>query len=194
VPPRRSILFLSVTAEEQGLLGSQYYSEHPLYPLVDTAANINMDVMNALGRTRDIIMIGRGSSTLDAVVDAVARELGRTVKPDQEPEKGFFYRSDHFNFVRQGVPAFDPEGGVDYIGRPEGWGLQQKERYTREDYHKPSDVVKPDWDFSGAVEDMQLYFLVGYRIANEPRMPEWKPGAEFKTKREAALRAAGKIK
>jgi len=194
VPPRRSILFLSVTAEEQGLLGSQYYSEHPLYPLTDTAANINMDVMNALGRTRDIIMIGRGSSTLDAVVDAAAQEQGRSVKPDQQPEKGFFYRSDHFNFVRQGVPAFDPEGGVDYIGRPEGWGLQQKERYTREDYHKPSDVVKPDWDFSGAVEDMQLYFLVGYRVANEPKVPEWKPGAEFKAKREAALRAAGKLK
>ena len=194
VPPRRSILFLSVTAEEQGLLGSQYYAEHPLYPLADTAADINMDVMNALGRTRDIIMIGRGSSTLDEVVDAAAREQGRTVKPDLEPEKGYFYRSDHFNFVHQGVPAFDPEGGVDYIGRPEGWGLQQKERYTREDYHKPSDTVKPDWDLSGAVEDMQLYFLVGYRVANEPKLPEWKPGAEFKAKREAMLRAAGKLK
>ena len=194
VPPRRSILFLSVTAEEQGLLGSEYYSEHPLYPLTDTAADINMDVVNALGRTRDIIMIGRGSSTLDAVVDAAAQEQGRTVKPDQEPEKGFFYRSDHFNFVREGVPAFDPEGGVDYIGRPEGWGLQQRQRYTREDYHKPSDVVKPDWDLSGAVEDMQLYFLVGYRVANEPKLPEWKPGAEFKAKREAMLKAAGKLK
>jgi len=194
VPPRRSILFLSVTAEEQGLLGSQYYSVHPLYPMTDTAADINMDVMNALGRTSDIIMIGRGSSTLDEVVDAAAKDQGRTVKPDQEPEKGFFYRSDHFNFVRQGVPAFDPDGGVDYVGRPEGWGMQQKERYTREDYHKPSDVVKSDWDFSGAVEDMQLYFMVGYRIANESRLPEWKPGAEFKARREAALRAAGKLK
>ena len=194
VPPRRSILFLSVTAEEQGLLGSQYYAEHPLYPLADTAVDINMDVMNALGRTRDIIMIGRGSSTLDEVVDAAAREQGRTVKPDLEPEKGYFYRSDHFNFVHQGVPAFDPEGGVDYIGRPDGWGMQQRERYTREDYHKPSDKVKPDWDLSGAVEDMQLYFLVGYRIANDAKLPEWKPGAEFKAKREAMLRAAGKGK
>jgi len=194
VPPRRSILFLSVTAEEQGLLGSRYYSEHPLYPLADTAADINMDVMNALGRTRDIVMIGRGSSTLDEVVDAAAHEQGRTVKPDLEPEKGFFYRSDHFNFVHQGVPAFDPEGGVDYIGRPDGWGLQQKQRYTRDDYHKPSDNVKSDWDFSGAVEDMQLYFLVGYRVANEAKLPAWKPGAEFKAKRETMLRAAGKLK
>jgi Zn-dependent M28 family amino/carboxypeptidase len=194
VPPRRSILFLSVTAEEQGLLGSRYYSEHPLYPLADTAVDINMDVMNALGRTRDIVMIGRGSSTLDEVVDAAAHEQGRTVKPDLEPEKGFFYRSDHFNFVHQGVPAFDPEGGVDFIGRPEGWGLQQKQRYTREDYHKPSDRVRSDWDLSGAVEDMQLYFLVGYRVANDPKLPAWKPGTEFKAKREAMLRAAGKPK
>jgi len=194
VPPRRSILFLSVTAEEQSLLGSRYYAEHPLYPLADTAVDINMDVMNALGRTRDIVMIGRGSSTLDEVVDAAAHEQGRTVKPDPEPEKGYFYRSDHFNFVHQGVPAFDPEGGVDYIGRPEGWGLQQKERYTREDYHKPSDNVRADWDLSGAVEDMQLYFLVGYRVANEPKLPAWKPGAEFKARREAMLRAAGKLK
>ena len=192
VPPRRSILFLSVTAEEQGLLGSQYYSLHPLYPLAQTAVDINMDVMNALGRTRDIVMIGRGSSTLDEVVDAAAGEQGRTVKPDPEPEKGFFYRSDHFNFAHEGVPAFDPEGGVDYIGRPEGWGLEQRERYTREDYHKPSDKVKPDWDLSGAVQDMQLYFLVGYRVANDAKLPQWKPGAEFKAKREAMLRAAGK--
>ena len=194
VPPRRSILFLSVTAEEQGLLGSQYYSQHPLYPLADTAVDINMDVMNALGRTRDIVMIGRGTSTLDDLVDAAAHEQGRTVKPDAEPEKGLFYRSDHFNFVHEGVPAFDPEGGVDYIGRPEGWGLQQRERYTREDYHKPSDRVRSDWDLSGAVEDMQLYFVVGYRVANDPKLPAWKPGAEFKAKREAMLRAAGKLK
>ena len=194
VPPRRSILFLAVTAEEQGLLGSQYYSQHPLYPLADTALDINMDVMNPLGRTRDIVMIGRGNSTLDEVVDAAAREQGRIVKPDAEPEKGFYYRSDHFNFAREGVPAFDPEGGVDYIGRPEDWGIQQRDRYTREDYHKPSDKVRSDWDFSGAVEDMQLYFTVGYIVANDPTLPAWKPGTEFKAKREAALRAAGKLK
>ena len=192
IPPRRSILFLAVTAEEQGLLGSEYYAQHPLYPLADTAADINMDVMNALGPTRDIIQIGRGSSTLDSVVDSVAQDLGRKVKPDQEPEKGFFYRSDHFNFVREGVPAFDPEGGLDYIGRPEGWGLQQRQRYTRDDYHKPSDLIKPDWDLSGAVQDMQFYFLVGYRVANNAKMPQWKAGAEFKARREAMLKAAGK--
>jgi len=194
VPPKRSILFLAVTAEEQGLLGSRYYAEHPLYPLADTAVDINMDAMNVLGRTRDMVMIGKGNSTLDEIVEAAAHEQGRTVKPDAEPEKGFYYRSDHFNFAKLGVPAFDPEGGVDYIGRPEGWGMQQRDRYTREDYHKPSDKVRPDWDLSGAVEDMQLYFTVGYRVANEPKLPEWKPGAEFKATREASLRAAGKMK
>lgn len=192
VPPKRSILFVSVTAEEQGLLGSRYYAEHPLYPLTGTAAVINMDGLNVLGRTRDIVMIGRGNSTLDEAVDGVAREQGRTVKPDPEPEKGYFYRSDHFEFSKQGVPAFDPGEGIDYIGRPAGWGLEMRERYTREDYHKPSDKVKSDWDLAGAIEDCQLYFLVGYRTANETKLPEWKANAEFKARREAMLKAAGK--
>ena len=186
-PPKRSILFLAVTAEEQGLLGSQYYGEHPLYPLAKTAAAINMDSMNVLGKTTDLVMIGKGNSTLDELVEAVAREQGRTVKPDAEPEKGFFYRSDHFNFAKQGVPAFDPDGGVDFVGRPAGWGMEMRNRYTEHDYHKPSDEIKPDWDMSGAVQDAQLFFLVGYRVANDPVMPTWKPGTEFKAKREAML-------
>jgi Zn-dependent M28 family amino/carboxypeptidase len=190
VPPRRSLLFLSVTAEEQGLLGSRYYAEHPLYPLARTAAVINMDAMNVLGRTRDLVMIGRGSSTLDEIADEVARQQGRTVRGDPEPEKGSFYRSDHFSFAKQGVPAFDPKEGVDYVGKPTGWGLEMRQRYTLEDYHKPSDKIKDDWDLSGLVEDCQLYLLVGYRVANDPQMPEWKPGAEFKAKREGSLRQA----
>ncbi|MBI3668788.1 MAG: M28 family peptidase [Acidobacteria bacterium] len=189
--PRRSLLFLAVTAEEQGLLGSRYYSEHPLYPLARTAAAINMDSLNVFGRTADIVMIGRGASTLDEVVEGVAREQGRTVKGDQEPEKGFFYRSDHFSFAKQGVPAFDPGAGVDYVGKPPGWGMEMRRKYTLEDYHKPSDKVKDYWDLSGAVQDSQLYFLVGYRVANDPRMPEWRPGAEFKATRDASLRQAG---
>jgi Zn-dependent M28 family amino/carboxypeptidase len=190
-PPRRSILFLAVTAEEQGLLGSQYYAEHPLYPLARTALDINMDGMNVLGRTRDIVQIGRGASTLDDVIDAVAASQSRVVTLDPEPEKGFYYRSDHFEFAKNGVPAFDPDPGVDYIGKPEGWGLEQRKIYTAERYHKPADKILPDWDMSGAVQDAQLYFLVGYRVANDPRMPEWKPGAEFKAVRDASLKAAG---
>jgi len=190
VLPRRSLLFIAVTAEEQGLLGSRYYVEHPLYPLAQTVAVINMDALNVLGRTRDIAMVGRGSSTLDEVVEAAAQEQGRIVKPDPEPEKGFFYRSDHFSFAKQGVPAFDPQSGIDYLGKPEGWGLQMRDRYTKENYHKPSDTIKDYWDLSGLVEDCQLYLIVGYRVANAAKMPEWKPGTEFKAKREASLRRA----
>ncbi|MBZ5545501.1 MAG: M20/M25/M40 family metallo-hydrolase, partial [Acidobacteriia bacterium] len=187
--PRRSILFLSVTAEEQGLLGSQYYATHPLYPLAKTAADINMDAMNVLGRTKDITLIGLGMSTLDDVAKAVAAEQGRVPEPDPEPEKGFYYRSDHFEFAKQGVPALDPHDGVEFIGKPEGWGLKMREKFTREDYHKPSDQVKPDWDLSGMVEDLQLLFSVGYRVANADSLPTWEPGTEFKAKRDAMMRA-----
>jgi Zn-dependent M28 family amino/carboxypeptidase len=190
-PPSRTILFLSVTGEEQGLLGSQYYAEHPFYPLARTAADINMDGMNVHGLTRDIVQIGRGASTLDEIIEAVAKEQGRVVKTDPEPEKGFYYRSDHFEFAKMGVPAFDPDEGVDFIGKPDGWGLEARRKYTAESYHKPSDTIKPDWELSGAIQDCQLYFLVGYRIANDSHMPEWKPGAEFKAIREASLRSAG---
>ncbi|MGH9860013.1 MAG: M28 family peptidase, partial [Candidatus Acidiferrales bacterium] len=188
-PPRRSLLFIAVTAEEQGLLGSQYYAENPLYPLAKTAAVVNMDALNALGRTKDIVSIGMGSSSIDGVVREAAAAQGRTVKPDAEPEKGFFYRSDHFNFAKQGVPAFNPDGGTEFIGKSPEWGMKMREQYTTEDYHKPSDEVKDYWDMAGAVEDARLCLLVGYRLANADEMPTWNPGSEFKAKREASLRA-----
>ncbi len=189
--PRRSILFLSVTAEEKGLLGSQYYAEHPLYLLRDTLANINMDGLNVHGKTRDVTEIGLGNSQLDDYIKQAAAEQGRTVRPDPEPEKGFYFRSDHFNFAKVGVPALDPDAGVDYFGRPEGWGLKQLEDYTANDYHKPSDVIKPDWDLSGAVEDLQLLFAVGYRVADAERFPEWSPDSEFRATREAMMKGSG---
>ncbi len=189
-PPKRSILFLSVTAEEKGLLGSQYYAEHPLYPLARTLANINLDGLNVHGRTKDLITVGLGMSTLDGDVEKAAAEQGRVVKPDAEPEKGFYYRSDHFNFAKQGVPALDTNSGIDYIGKPEGWGIEKRKEFTQNNYHKPSDKVKPDWDLSGAVEDLDLLFSVGYRVANADRFPEWSPGSEFRAKREAMLRGA----
>ena len=189
-PPRRSILFLSVAAEEQGLLGSQYYAEHPLYPLAKTAAAINMDALNVLGRTKDIVVIGLGNSTLDNYVEQVAAAQGRVVKPDQEPEKGYYYRSDHFNFAKQGVPALDTKEGIEFVGEPEGWGIEMRKKYTEEDYHKPSDEVKPYWDLSGLVEDLQLLFSVGYRVANAGPFPMWSPGTEFKAKRDAMLKGA----
>ena len=182
-PPRRSILFLSVTAEEKGLLGSQYYAEHPLYPLSRTVAELNMDGLNVLGRTRDIEIIGMGQSTLEDLVASVAADEGRVVEPDSEPEKGYYYRSDHFNFARHGVPALDLDSGVEYVGKPAGWGLEMRDKYTSEDYHKPSDKIKPYWDLSGAVQDVRLLGEVGYRVAAAPGVPEWKAGSEFKSKR-----------
>jgi Zn-dependent M28 family amino/carboxypeptidase len=187
--PKRSILFLSVTAEEQGLLGSEYYAAHPLYPLSRTAANINMDALNVWGKTKDITEIGKGQSTLDEVVADVAEEQGRTVRADPEPEKGSYYRSDHFNFAKVGVPAFDPDPGVDFVGKPAGYGMKVRNNYTTNDYHKPSDVIKPDWDMSGLAQDCKLNFLVGLRVADTAKMPEWKLKSEFKAIREASLKS-----
>ncbi len=186
--PKRSMLFLSVTAEEQGLLGSQYYATTPIYPLAKTLADINIDGLNVHGRTRDLTLVGYGASDLDDYTRAVAGEQGRIIRPDPEPEKGFYYRSDHFNFAKQGVPALDPDEGVDFIGKPAGYGEKVREDFTEHDYHKPSDEVKPDWDLGGAREDLELLFAVGYRVAQADRYPEWKPGNEFKAKREEMLK------
>jgi Zn-dependent M28 family amino/carboxypeptidase len=185
--PTRSILFLMVTAEEKGLLGSEYYSRTPLYPLNHTLANINIDGVNQWGRTKDITVVGLGASDLDDYLRAAASEQGRTVAADPEPEKGFYYRSDHFNFAKQGVPALDPDEGTDYVGKPPDYGKKKRDEYTENDYHAPSDQVKPDWDLSGAVEDAQLFLAVGYRVANAADLPKWSPGNEFKAKRDAML-------
>jgi Zn-dependent M28 family amino/carboxypeptidase len=193
-PPKRTVLFLAVTAEEKGLLGSQYYAENPLYPLERTLAVLNMDAPNVWGETRDFVVIGLGNSTLDDHVRGVAREQGRVVVPDTEPEKGYFYRSDHFNFAKKGVPALYPYAPVDYVLRPAGWGLDRRRRYTAQDYHKPSDEVKVDWDLRGEVNDLRLLLSVGYRVANAAKWPEWNPGTEFKTTREAMLGKAASDK
>jgi Zn-dependent M28 family amino/carboxypeptidase len=185
--PKRSFLFLMVTAEEKGLLGSQHYSLNPLYPLAKTAANINVDGVNQWGRTKDISIVGLGASELDDYLTQAAQEQGRTITPDPEPEKGFYYRSDHFNFAKQGVPALYPDSGVDYVGQSAEWGKAKRDEYTAKDYHAPSDQVKPDWDLSGAADDMQLFMAVGYRVANADTYPAWKPGNEFKAARDKML-------
>ncbi|HEY6187729.1 MAG TPA: M28 family peptidase [Pyrinomonadaceae bacterium] len=190
-PPKRSVIFLAPTGEEKGLLGARYYATHPLYPLERTLADINMDIMNQWGRTRAIVSVGYGNTTLEDLLSEMAATQGRTVKPDPEPEKGYYYRSDHFELAREGVPALTflfP--GTDYIGKPAGYGQQKREEYVAHDYHKVTDEIKPDWDLSGAVEDTQLLFEVGYRVAEGNTWPEWKPGTEFKAKREAMLKAA----
>ncbi|HWE52763.1 MAG TPA: M28 family peptidase [Bryobacteraceae bacterium] len=190
--PKRSILFLSVTAEEQGLLGSEYYAENPLYPLKNTLADINMDELNIFGKTKDITIVGLGNSTLDDTAAAVLKEHGRTVRPDPTPENGGFYRSDHFSFAKQGLPALNPESGVDYIGKPADFGKKAEENWDANNYHKPSDQVTSDWDLSGAVEDLKVFFEIGTRVADGDTYPAWNPGTEFAAKREAMLNSSSK--
>jgi Zn-dependent M28 family amino/carboxypeptidase len=190
--PKRSILFLAVTAEEQGLLGSAYYALNPIYPLAKTLAVINMDGLNVYGKTRDLSVTGLGNSDLDDYAEQVAKEQGRVLEPDPMPEKGSYYRSDHFPFAQQGVPALASGSGIEYIGKPADYGRMKREMYTANDYHKPSDVIKPDWDMSGAVQDLQYYWMVGYRVAQADRYPEWKPGSEFRDRRMAQLEAASR--
>jgi Zn-dependent M28 family amino/carboxypeptidase len=189
--PKRSILFLAVTAEEQGLLGSEYYAANPIYPLAKTLGVINMDSLNVHGKTSDVVIVGLGNSDLDDVATQVAAGQGRVVKPDPTPEKGSFYRSDHFPFAQQGVPALSSRDGVDYVGKPAGYGMQIMNEYISKHYHKPSDIVRPDWDMSGAVQQLQYYWMVGYRVAEADKYPEWKPEAEFKRKGEVHREAVG---
>jgi Zn-dependent M28 family amino/carboxypeptidase len=160
----------------------------PIYPLAKTVANINMDVLNQWGPTKDLTVVGLGASELDDYAAAAAAEQGRTLRPDAEPEKGFYYRSDHFNFAKQGVPAFYPGSGVEYTGKPADFGMQKRQAYTTNDYHKPQDEIKPDWDLSGAAQDLTLFLAIGYRVANAPKFPEWRAGNEFRATREKQLK------
>lgn len=189
-PPRRTIIFLVVTGEEQGLLGSTYYATHPLFPAAKTAAVINMDALNIYGRMKDITVIGYGLSDLDRYIEAAAKEQGRTVNPDPAPEKGSYFRSDHFPFAKQGIPAVYPSGGIDSMEHGKEWTLAKKDNYTAQDYHKPSDEYDPNWDLSGAIDDLRLLFKVGYRLAEESTFPNWKEGTEYKAKRDADMGAA----
>lgn len=186
-PPKRSIIFLAVTAEEKGLLGAKYYGENPLYPLNKTLANINMDGVNQWGRTKDITMVGDDNSTLIDLLREVSKMQTRVVNPDPEPEKGFYYRSDHFEFAKQGVPALYTDSGIDYIGKDPAFSKQKREEYTAKDYHKVSDQIKPDWDLAGAVDDAQLLMIIGHRISQTDTFPTWKSGSEFKAKRDAMM-------
>jgi len=185
--PARSLLFLAVTAEEQGLLGSQYYATHPVYPLNQTVAAINLDGMNLFGPMRDITVVGYGNSELDDYVAEAAKGQHRVVRPDPEPEKGFYFRSDHFSLAKVGVPALYADAGTNSVQHGESWVRQQRDAYTAQRYHKPADEYDPAWDLSGAVEDLRLFFRVGYRLANEGTFPNWRPGTEFKAARDTMM-------
>lgn len=188
--PRRTLLFLAVTAEEQGLLGSKWYAENPLYPLKKTLADINIDVLNAWGPTTDVTVVGSGNTTLEDILTEEAAIRGRTVAPDPEPEAGGFYRSDHFEFAKQGVPALYLDQGTIYPGKPAGYAKAKRDDWTNNIYHQPSDEVDPAWDMAGAVADLELLYAVGRRVADGEIWPTWKDGTEFKAVREAMLGGA----
>ncbi len=183
--PRRSLLFLFVTAEERGLLGSKYYAEHPLYPLADTIANINKDSANILAPTKDIEIIGSGSTTIEDVAAAIAAENDQILLPDSQSEKGFFYRSDHFSFAKVGVPAFYCTAGRIAIGLPEDYIDQKRAEYNAHHYHKVSDEISDVWNWDAVAQETEFLYQLGRRVANADDIPTWLPGTEFKATREA---------
>ena len=187
-PPKRSVLFMATTAEEAGLLGAKFYALHPLYPLDKTLADINIDTVNPWGKTHDIEDLSNNNSTLDDFLGAAATRNARERKPNSQPEKGSFYRADHFEFSKRSAPSLYTGGGRDFIGKPANFGQQKKDDYTAHHYHQVSDEVDQNWDLSGAVQDIDLLFEVGYQVANGNKFPEWKPGSEFKAKRDAMLK------
>jgi Zn-dependent M28 family amino/carboxypeptidase len=186
---RRSVLFINTTAEESGLLGAYYYTDHPLFPLAKTAALINIDGLNIWGRTRDVVVVGYGFSDLDDYLRAALASQKRFLKPDTEPEKGYYYRSDHFPFAKKGVPSLYADSGVEYVGRPREWGIEAKDAYTSERYHKPQDEMLRTWDLSGAAEDLEAFFRVGLMVASTDVQPQWSAKSEFRAVRERSQSA-----
>ena len=191
-PPRRSLLFLFVGAEEQGTLGSEFYAANPTFPPGRIAANINIDEGNIWGKAADVVFIGKGKSSLDQIVERYAQYQGRIVKPDQFPDRGYFYRSDQIAFAQLGVPAFYQHFSTDFRNRPPGWGKQQIEAWEEHQYHQPSDQIEPGWNYDGMLEDLQLSFYIGLEVANADTMPAWNPGDEFEAARKASLEALAK--
>ncbi len=185
--PRRSIMMLAVTAEESGLLGSAQYGATPLVALNKTVGGINMDAMNVLDRTNDVVVIGKGSSELEEYLQEEAARQGRELVEEPTPEKGYFYRSDHFNFAKRGVPVLYAKSGVDYVGKGVEWGLARQADYVANRYHKAGDEYDPSWSLAGALQDMELYFAIGYRVANDGAWPNWYEGNEFRAIRDASL-------
>ena len=185
--PRRSVLVALVGAEEQGLLGSEYYAANPTFAPGKIVANINYDGGNVWGHTHDVTYIGLGKSSIDQIATMIAEEQGRVVKPDQFSDKGYFYRSDQFSFAKIGVPAMYLDTGTDFIDRPPEWGREQQNHYTKVNYHQPSDEYDPNWNLDGMVDDAKLGYWTGLAIANANEMPSWNEGDEFEAARFDAL-------
>ncbi len=186
--PQRSVAFIALTAEEQGLLGALYYMQHPIFPARNTVAAINMDGINNAGRTHDIEIVGYGKSEMDDLITRVVEAQGRRVAPDSSPEAGYFYRSDHLHFAQLGIPVLYTSNGVDMVEGGVERGNAINARYVAENYHKPSDEVTPDWDMSGGAEDLEALYTVGRQLADSQSWPAWRANAEFRAAREASRR------
>ena len=184
VKPGRTILFLAVTGEEQGLLGSEYYGQHAIYPLKKTVADLNMDVISPNEKTNDIVITGYGQNELENDVEEIGKTQGRYIAPESKPEAGHYFRSDHFSLAKVGVPALDVKGGIDIVGKGKDYGQKEEEDYVSNHYHSRSDEYNPNWTFEGGMQDMELLFLIGKKLAFESSWPAWKPGSEFKAIRE----------
>ena len=185
--PERSVMFLAVTAEESGLLGSAQYAADPAFPMAKTVAGINIDAMSTMGATDDIVVVGYGNSQMDDYLLTVAKTQGRHLVQEPTPEKGFFYRSDHFNLAKKGVPMLYAEAGMQVRGKPEGYGKAESERYGAERYHKAADEVHPEWDNAGILQDMNAHFRIGVAISDSNDWPKWTVGNEFKAIRDASM-------
>lgn len=187
--PERTIVFLAVTAEEQGLLGSAYYAENPIYPVNKTVANINMDGLNRYGKTKDMVVVGQGQSELEDYLKEAIEKAGGYLSFDTHTEAGYYYRSDHFNFAKVGIPALFANSGVDVIGKGKEYGEALENEYTRKNYHQPSDNYDAKtWTGDGAINDLKLLFTIGRRMGFETSFPKWKEGSEFKLIREKSTK------
>jgi Zn-dependent M28 family amino/carboxypeptidase len=186
-PPKRTIIFIGTTAEEDGFLGAHFYAQNPLYPLENTLANVNLDMSFAYGLTSDVINFGYGSSELDDILKEVAATQAHTITPDLWPTEGFYFRMDHYEFANVGVPSISPWMGINVIGKPPGFGKKKVDEYFKHNYHQPSDEVSADWDYTGAIQHTQICFLVGLKVAEADQWPKWKHDSMFKTRRDDML-------
>ena len=186
--PERSVVFISFTGEEQGLLGSEFYAKNPVFPVNQTVADINMDMMGLAGKTKDIIVYGYGQSDLEDYAEVSAKKQGRVIVKDPVPSSGLYYRSDHFNFAKVGIPSLFTGSGVDNVTYGRAWGLQQVAQFTKSRYHSPQDNFNEIKDRRGMVEDVRLLFDIGYRLSNESTFPKWKKGSEFMAARDKSMK------
>ena len=190
-PAARSLVFLAVTAEESGLLGSEYYGANPVFPLAQTVGGLNMDALSLAGAARDVTVVGGGKSELDGYLDAALKELGRTATPDSSPQAGYYYRSDHFSLAKRGVPMFYVDGGQDLIDGGRAAGEAWDKLYRDKAYHQPDDEFDPEWRWDGVIADLQLYYKLGRALGESTAWPNWYPNDEFRRVRDASCAGEG---